>query len=128
MSFEPSQQEEYLKTATKILYQYKKDFDELKNSNQKLAFVRLLKELAGGGLKEAKDVSDLYWAGNLKNPLKEERKDKLLRLEELAKTPLVDELIIKIKDLTYSQMKIFLMEFTIDELLLFDEKFQKENE
>jgi len=123
------EQREYLKSAIKVLYQYKKDFDELKENNQKLAFVKLLKELVGiSGLKDAKDVTDLYWAGKLPNPIKEERRDKLKRLEELAKTPLVDELIIKIKDLTYSKMKVFLMEFTVDELLSFDEKFQKENE
>ncbi len=123
------EQREYLKSAINVIYQYKKDFAELKENNQKLAFVKLLKELVGiSGLKDAKDVTDLYWAGKLPNPVKEERKDKLLRLEELAKTPLVDELIIKIKDLSFAQMRVFLLELTIDELLNIDQKFQKENE
>ena len=123
------EQREYLKSAINVIYQYKKDFTELKENNQKLAFVKLLKELVGiSGLKDAKDVTDLYWDGKLPNPVKEERKDKLLRLEELAKTPLVDELIIKIKDLSFAQMRVFLLELTIDELLNIDQKFQKENE
>ena len=120
---------EYLKTASKIIYQNKTEFDDLKNNNQKLAFVKLLKELIPGtGLKDAKDASDLYWAGYLPSYIKGERKDKLLRLGELAKTPLVDELIIKIKDLDDSELKVFLMGFDIDELLSIDQKFQKEIE
>ena len=119
-------EEDYLKNASKIIYQNKTSFDELKNSNQKLAFVKLLKELIPGtGLKDAKDAADLYWNGNLPNCIKEERMDKLIRLEQLAKSPLVDEIIIKIKELDDSQMRVFLMELSIDDLLNIDQKFQK---
>ena len=117
-------EEDYLKNASKIIYQNKIKFDDLKN--QKLAFVKLLKELIPGtGLKDAKDAADLYWNGNLPNCIKEERMDKLIRLEQLAKSPLVDEIIIKIKELDDSQMRVFLMELSIDDLLNIDQKFQK---
>ena len=113
-------EQEFLKKASKVLYEYKSEFANL--TDQKLASVKLLKDLTGGGLKECKEALEAYWDGNLPYYLKEERREKL---EKLAKLPLIDELILKIKDLDDDKLRKFLIEFTVYELLSIDEKFEK---
>lgn len=121
MIYEPST--EFEKSAAKAINDNKYDFDQLKHNNQKLAFVKLLKEFTGGGLKECKDVADLYWIENFKiSYIKEERKAKL---EKLAKVPLVEELLIKIKNIEEQELFSCLMKLTVDELLSIDEIFDK---
>jgi len=122
--------QEYLKKAAIAIYQNKTQFDFFIKENQRLSAVKLLKELTGGGLKEAKDAYELYCVGKLPNCIKEERKDKLIRLEQLAKSPLIEELIPKIKELTDSDLRLLLMKLSIDKLLsidnlFIDEKFEK---
>ena len=116
-------QEEFLKKAAKAIYDNKSKFFELTGS--KLAAVKLLKDLTGGGLKECKDACELYWAGNLPHYLKEERREKL---ERLAKLPLVDELIVKFRKLDDTKLHSLLMELTVDELFSIDEKIENKNE
>lgn len=121
MIYEPST--EFEKFAAKSIYDNKYDFEQLRLGNQKLAFVKLLKEYTGGGLKECKDVADLYWEGNFKiSYLKEERKAKL---EKLAKGPLVEELLIKFKNTKEEDLFSYLMKLSVDELLSIDEIFDK---
>lgn len=118
---------DFLKIASNVIHLHKQEFAEFKENNYKFNFVKLLKELTGCGLKEAKDICDLYWIGKFPN-IQEQRKDKLLRLEQLAKSPLVEELIPKIKALDDFQLRIFLMELTIDNLLSIDEKIGNKTE
>lgn len=118
-------QQEFFKKAAKAIYENKSKFDELKNSNQKLQFVKSLKDLIGCGLKDAKDAADLYWVGKLPHYIKEERREKL---ERLAKLPLVDELIVKFRKLDDAKLHDLLMELNVDELFSIDEKIENKNE
>ena len=108
----------YLKVSIKSLYDNKFEFENYKNANLKLAAVKRLKDISGGGLKEAKDVIDLYFDGELKPYVKEERK---LKLEKLAKKPLVEQLIIKIRNLEEDKLNLLLMNLSIDQLLSIDD-------
>lgn len=104
--------------AINEIYNHRIEFEEYFKSAQKLQFVKRLKELTGGGLKECKDIADLYWEGKIFNTLREDRR---LKLEQLAKTPLTNELVNKIENLSKDELYSFLMKFTIDELLTMDE-------
>jgi len=117
--------EAFLKEATKIIYQNKSKFDEYIRTNQKLTAVKFLKESTSteGGLKNCKDVCDAYWIGNLPNYVKEDRK---LKLESLAKTPLVEQLMYKLKNIEEDKLHSLLMNLSVDELLSIDEFFIEE--
>jgi hypothetical protein len=115
----------FLKEATKTLYAHKIEIDEYLNNSQKLGAVKLLKELTGGGLKETKEVIDLYTAGKLPPSIKEERQKKL---ERLAKKPLADSITNKILNIEEDKLNTFLLNLSIDELLLIDEIFPNEEE
>lgn len=98
------------------------EFDQFKNDNLKLQAVKRLKEMSGCGLKEAKEVIDEFWV-NDRIFIIESRKEKL---ERLAKFPLVEEVLEKIKKLDEFGLKNLLMKFTVDDLLSIDEKLQNE--
>lgn len=108
----------FISGAVNQIYNNRIEFEEYFNNTQKLQFVKRLKELTGGGLKECKDIADLYWEGKIFNTLREDRR---LKLEQLAKTPLTNELVNKIENLNKDELYSFLMKFTIDELLTMDE-------
>lgn len=115
---------DFLTKATKEISSSKSLFEGYLRSNEKLNAVKALKDLTGGGLRECKQVCDLYWDGELIPDVKEERKKKL---ERLAKKPLVEELIIKIKSIDEKKLNLLLMNLTIDDLLSLDEKFENDN-
>ena len=56
--------------------------------------------------------------------VREERKEKL---EKLAKRPLVEELIVKLKNIEEEKLNSLLMGLSVDELLSIDEFFEKSN-
>lgn len=110
--------EMFLTSAIVAILDHRKEFEEYFKNTQKLQFVKSLKDYSGGGLKECKEVADLYWEGKILNPLKEERR---IKLEQLAKAPLVNQLLEKIKKLDNDSLFSFLMNLDIDELLSMDE-------
>lgn len=113
-------EQEFLKLASKVIYENKYEFEGYVTSNQKLAAVKRIKELTGGGLKESKDAFDLWYSGKLPSYIKEERK---VKLERLAKKPLIDEIICKMKNLSEDKLESFLMNLSVDQLLSIDEIF-----
>jgi len=106
-----------------IIKNHRDIFKEHQNNCTKLQTVKLLKELSGIGLKECKQMCDLYWDGRLPNFLIADRKEKL---ERLAKIPLVKELIFKIKNIESDELISILSKLSIDELLNIDELFTEE--
>ena len=109
--------------ASRIIREHRTEFEDYKQSGLKLAAVKALKEYSGYGLKESKEILDQYWEGKLQPYLKkEERKEKL---ERLAKAPLVEELILKMKNMDESKLKSMLMILPVDELLSIDEFLTK---
>jgi hypothetical protein len=110
----------FLKEAAKVIYAHKEDFDEWIKGGQKLQAVKFLKDCTKGGLKESKDAFDLYCAGKLRPDIREDRKKKL---EQLARKPLVDQLIVKLKNIDDDTLHSLLMKLSIDELLSIDEFF-----
>lgn len=117
--------DEFKKICIDAIRRNKVEFDSYL-PNQKLAFVKRLKELTGGGLKECKDISDLYFVGQL--PLVNIREERQKKLERLAKRPLAESIALKIKDIDVDKLDSFLMELSIDELLSIDEIFPNEND
>jgi len=112
--------EEFKKICIDVIKRNKTELDSYV-PQQKLAFVKRLKELTGYGLKECKDISDLYFAGQLS--LVNIREERQKKLERLAKKPLAEALALKIKDIDVDRLDSFLMELSIDELLSIDEIF-----
>lgn len=117
--------EDFFKYATKTVYQNKEEFDEYFRSSSKLAAVKRLKDITGGGLKECKEICDLFWENKLPNFVREDRKEKL---EKLAKAPLVNQLIEKLLNIKEDKLQSLLMNLTVDELLSIDEFFSESTE
>lgn len=116
--------EEDFKELVEALFKHKAEFDDFVNCNSKLQAVKYLKELTGAGLKNSKEVCDLYWSGKLKGiHIREDRKAKI---ERLAKIPLVDQLIEKIKKLDDEKLHSLLMSLDVDLLLSIDDFFINE--
>jgi len=111
-----TEQEIFNKLASKIIYEHKSEFDDL-IPTRKLSAVKLLKDYSRGGLKECKDVIDLYCIGGLVPYIKYHRKEKL---DNLSKIPLIDTLIVKIKTLKDKKLKLVLQSMSIDELMNID--------
>ena len=113
---------EFEKLASKIIYEHKTEFENYLLNNRKLNAVKILKEYTGSGLKEAKDVIDLYFEGKLSSYIIEERR---IKLEILAKKPLIEELSNKLISLKKEDFDNILMNLTVDELLNLDEIIDK---
>jgi len=109
-----------LKNAAKIFYNNKLEFDNYISNNSKLMAVKALKEYLNCGLKEAKDMFDLYVSSRLPLFIKDDRKKKL---EKLAKLPLVEELVNKLLNINEDELRTLLMNLSVDELLSIDELF-----
>lgn len=118
LKYSPHLNEEFTTIAINEIYSHKNEFEELFNSTQKLEFVKRLKNLTGGGLKECKDIADLYWEGKIMNSIKEDRR---IKLEQLAKVPLINELISKIQNLNKDELHSLLMKIDVDDLLDIDD-------
>ena len=114
-----------LQKCVKIIHAHKSEFEGYAQSGAKSMAVKVLKDYANLGLREAKEIMDLYFAGELMPNIKEERKAKL---ERLAKKPLVDELIVKVKKLTDEELYSLLMNLSIDELFSIDEFLPNEEQ
>lgn len=113
---------EDLNFAKDIIFKYKDTFDQYKKETRKLQAVKDLKELTGLGLKDAKDVIDMYWDGQIVF-IKEFRKEKL---ERLAKKPLAEILTQKIEKMDSSELINIFMKMNIDTLLLLDDFFPEQ--
>ena len=122
---------EFLKKSIKIINEHKTEFEDFLRDNQKLQAVKALRDyitdaglneyyFASFGLKECKDVIDLYFLGNLPSNIREERKEKL---ERLAKIPLTNEIIFKFKNLEEDELRSLLLNLSLDDLLLIDNIF-----
>jgi hypothetical protein len=109
---------QFQQEASKIINSHKEEFSKCLINNQKLMAVKLLKDYTGQGLKECKEVIDLYFLGELKSYSQEERK---MKLERLARLPLVVELVTKLKSISEDDLQSLLMKLTLDELLSIDE-------
>lgn len=109
--------EAFLKEATKVIFSNQIEFDHYIRNNTKLAGIKALKDYTGGGLKDCKNIFELYIDGKLSN-IKEERKEKL---ERLAKKPLVDELILKLRNLEEDKLHSILLNLDLEVLLQIDE-------
>lgn len=110
---------EFFKKASRIISLNKTEFEEYLVNNRKLQAVKSLKDHTGGGLKESKDVIDLWWTGDLPNYIRDDRR---LKLEVLAKKPLAENLIIKIKNDDNKLLEL-LMTLSIDRLFEIDDFF-----
>ena len=97
----------------------KEEFQKYLYEKTKLQAVKALKDYTGGGLKECKDICDLYWENRL--PFLFIKEERLKKLERLAKTPLVEELMIKIKSIKEDDMHSMLLNLSVDQLLIIDE-------
>lgn len=116
--------DEVFQKGPEILHAYRKEIDTFLRSGSKLGAVNAIKEYSGLGLRSAKHVIDLYIDGVLlpKPDVRELRREKL---EKLAKTPLVEELIINLKKLDDNTIHSLLMNLTIDDLFYIDEFINK---
>lgn len=116
--------EDDFKELVEALFKHRSEFDEFVKEGSKLQAVKYLKELTGAGLKNSKEVCDLYWDGKLKGfHIREDRKAKI---ERLAKVPLVEQLIDKLKNLEEEKLHSLLMSLEIDLLLSIDDFFINE--
>lgn len=113
---------EFQKIACKVIYEHKSEFENYLLTKSRLHAVKALKDYTGAGLKECKDVLDLYFDGKLPSYIIEERRTKL---EMLAKKPLVEELYNKLISLKKDDFGNILMNLTVDELLNLDEIIDK---
>ena len=105
--------------AIKCMQEHKEEFQRYLYEKSKLQAVKALKDYTGGGLKECKDICDLYWEGQL--PFLFIKEERLKKLERLAKNPLVEELMIKIKNIKEDEIHSLLLNLTVDQLLAIDE-------
>lgn len=112
--------ETFLREVSKVIYEHKSEFDEYRRNNQKLAAVKSIKEYTNGGLRESKEAFDLWFAGQLPNYLLKDRKEKL---EILAKKPLIEELIEKIRKTDSDKLSKLFMKLSVDELFNIDDIF-----
>lgn len=111
-----------LRDAVKIVNSNKFLFEDYRKNGSKLQAVKTLKDLTGLGLKESKEVMDLYWDNKILN-IKEDRREKL---ERLAKNPLIEQIVSKIKKIDEDQLSKNLFKLSIDELFSLDEIFENE--
>ena len=111
---------DFLILCIKIIYNNKNEFDGYKSA--KLQGVKALKDYTNGGLRDCKEICDLYWSGKIPNYIIEERK---IKLERLAKQPFVSELVKKIVEIKEMDLQTRLMTFEMDDLFRLDELFSE---
>jgi len=114
-----------LNNAAKAISENEEEFSEYLTLGNKLAGIKALKEYTGLGLKESKQVMDLYYDGSIKISNKQEERRK--KLEKLAKAPLVNKLISKLNNISDDDLQSLLLTLSVDELLSIDEFFPEEN-
>jgi hypothetical protein len=106
--------------ASKAIYENREEFNTYIKLNRKIDAIKCLKEYTGGGLKESKDAIDKFWVGELRTYIIEDRKKKL---ENLAKKPLIEEIVINIKSVDIEKLQTRLMKLSVDDLLTIDDIF-----
>ena len=116
--------DEVFQIGPEILHLHREEIDTYLKNKSKLSAVKAIKEYSGLGLRNSKYVIDLYVDGILipKPDVRDERRKKL---EKLAKTPLVEELMVNLKKLDDNTIHSLLMNLTIDELFYIDELINK---
>lgn len=118
--------ESFVNDAYRCIKEHKNEFAEYllgDHSPQILLAIKALKDYSGLGLKECKYCIELYRENKLVN-IKEERK---IKLEKLAKVPLVDQLMIKIRNLTDNKLHSLLLTLSVDDLLSIDEELENKD-
>ena len=116
--------DDHLILGAKILFEYKSEFEEYISGTGYIMSVKMMKEYSKLGLKESKDLIDLYKSGKLKPgpDIKKERADKL---EQLEKIPFIEELIEKIKSLNLDDFNNILNSLSLSDLIIIDEIIEK---
>jgi len=117
--------DESLILGSKILFEHKSEFEYcLLNTNYILS-VKMMRDYSKLGLRESKELIDLYKAGKLiPDPdIKKERVDKLKRLKKI---PFVNELTDKITSLNSYNLNNILNNLSFKELIIIDEIIEKE--
>lgn len=118
--------DETLVLGSKILYEHKSEFDDYHISGPNYVLsVKMMKVYSGCGLKDSKDLIDLYRQGKLiPSPgIKKERLDKIISLE---KNTFVCELMVKINNLNSEDFENVLKGLSIDDLIVIDEAIENE--
>jgi len=116
---------DHLILGAKILFDHKSEFEAYISGTEYIMSVKMMKEYSKLGLKESKDLIDLYKSGKLKPgpDIKKERADKLERLEKI---PFIEELIEKIKSLNLDDFNNILNSLSLSDLIIIDEIIEKE--
>ena len=114
----------------KIVHEHSNELRGYIEGNARLQFVKRIKDLSGLGLKESKDFSDLIFDKII--PLDYITEERRKKLEKLARRPLVESIVDKIKNFSHEDLISVLLKFDVGELLRMDEIFdgnqEKKNE
>ena len=110
--------------AAKILYEHQSEFDEYLSGTEYIMSVKMMKEYSKLGLKNSKDIIDLYRAGKL-IPGPDIKKQRLEKLEKLEKNNVVNEITEKIKILNTKNIKNILNSLTINQLIILNDEIKK---
>jgi len=112
------------KIARTIVNNHREEFEDYLKRSSKLGAVKALKDYSNGwGLKETKEVLDSIWEQNLLiDNIQDIRREKL---EKLAKSPLVQNIIKKIKDTNDDELRSVLLKLSINELFSIEELFEE---
>jgi hypothetical protein len=110
--------------SIKIIKDNINEFDQYRRENQKLRAVKKLKESSNLGLRESKEIIDIFYEDKLFPNIKEER---LKKLEKLAKKPLISEIINKIKNIDNNDLENSFFKLSIDDLFNINEALEEFN-
>lgn len=109
--------------AKRIINDNQAEFQEYLNNKSKLGAVKAIKDYTGLGLREAKQVIDRFWDSNLL--IVDVKEDRRLKLEKLAKIPLVENIVDKINNLDKDKLQKIFLNLSIDELFNIDELLEE---
>ena len=113
--------EKDLEKSIKIIYENKSEFENFRITNQKLNFVKRIRDfIPDMGLKYLKQVADLYWLDSLPKYIVEQRK---VKLENISMKNMIPEIVIKMKEISDDELTLKLMKLSFDELTSFYETF-----
>lgn len=113
--------EKDLEKSIRIIYENKSEFENFKITNQKLNFVKRIRDfIPGMGLRHLKQVADLYWLDSLPKYIVEQRK---VKLENISMKNMIPEIVIKMKEISDDELTLKLMKLSFDELTSFYETF-----
>lgn len=116
----------FFNAAIKVIYENKHEFEVYAINNEKLRFVKALKNyIPGSGLKECKDIIDLYFLGELPLYIKESR---MKKIEELGKLPIIDKFIDRFRSMNDNEIRTLLLKFSVEQLLTMEDFINNQNE